>query len=140
MQRTVRRISRVFAAAAGCLLLAGIATAAESGVDSLMAQNVTYKAHLARDPYSLPSEGNEPAKKVKAELNLETAKLVGVVMSPSGDMALIEDGSGEGYALRVGDSIKGGKVLEITKTTLKAWIRLDGLGQSVHLDLVEEGE
>ena len=51
------------------------------------------------------------------KLDLSQLKLVGVIMSPDGNKALVEDSSGKGYTLSKGTyiGINAGKVVEIQK-------------------------
>ena len=50
-------------------------------------------------------------------MDLSQLKLVGVIMSPDGNKALVEDSSGKGYFLSKGTyiGINAGKVVEIQK-------------------------
>jgi Tfp pilus assembly protein PilP len=46
------------------------------------------------------------------------AKLVGVVRSPQGALALVEGPDGVGYILKNGDGLGNGRVIGITATTV----------------------
>jgi Tfp pilus assembly protein PilP len=140
-----RHHSRLLLTALFAVLCVQGAAAADSAIDSLLSQVATYKAHMNRDPYDVPRDGPggvgiKNAKKSSTQLELETASFVGVMSSNAGFMALVEDRNTEGYALHVGDRVKRGKILEITESYLRAWIRVDGIGQRIRLDLVQEGE
>lgn len=71
-----------------------------------------------------------------AELvDINAAKLVGVMWGPTDQFALVEDGTGNGYILRVGDRIAHGRVLAIQKTSLVASVSLYGITNRVVLRL-----
>ena len=129
-----------FLLAATVLTGSEAAMATDSAVDSLMAHKVTYEAHLTRDPYALPAADAEETAIDTKYLDLQKATLVGLIGGSQDYMALVEDENAEGYALRKGDRIKDGEILEISDSFISAWIRVDGIGQRIRLDLVQEGD
>ncbi len=113
--------------------------AADPSLQSLQLRSVPYQANLGRDPFELPdySAGN---KRSTAELDLRSAKLVGIVRLPGGYIALVEDENGDSYALAKGDPIEGGSVTGIDEAALIAWMRNGDSRQQVRLELAKEGE
>lgn len=68
-------------------------------------------------------------------VDINNAKLVGVMWGPTDQFALVEDGSGNGYILRVGDRVSHGRVLAVQKTSLVASVSLYGITNRVILRL-----
>ncbi len=100
---------------------------------------IKYKQSLSRDPFeSLIGEkkGSEEFGQKKL-LDIETARLVGILQSASGkNRALVEDLDGYGYILKQGDRIKKGYVSKIYSD--KALFQLFEYGwsraQALHLE------
>ena len=53
-------------------------------------------------------------------ISLSQLKLVGIIMSPKGNRALVQEASGKGYIIKQGTylGLNSGRVIEITKDTL----------------------
>jgi hypothetical protein len=68
-------------------------------------------------------------------VDISSARLVGVLWGEDDRFALVEDGEGFGYILRVGDRIRNGRVVSIRKSSLTAKITLYGITSSVVLKL-----
>ena len=66
---------------------------------------------------------------------MNSATLVGVIWGAADRFALVEDGSGNGYILRVGDRVANGRVTAIQKDSLVAAISLYGITSRVILRL-----
>jgi Tfp pilus assembly protein PilP len=49
---------------------------------------------------------------------MNSAQLVGVMWGQDDKFALVEDGEGFGYILRVGDRVRNGRVVSIRKNSL----------------------
>jgi hypothetical protein len=74
---------------------------------------LAYDAKGRRDPFvpiSLTGESKG--------INVTAAKLVGIVRSSQGALALVEGPDGVGYILRSGDGLGNGRVTGITATTV----------------------
>ncbi len=74
---------------------------------------IAFDAKGRRDPFvpvSLPAESKG--------INLTAAKLVGIVQSRPGLMALVEGSDGIGYILKIGDALGNGRVTGITTTSV----------------------
>ena len=74
---------------------------------------MAYDAKGRRDPFvpvSLAAESKG--------INVSAAKLVGIVRSPQGALALVEGPDGVGYVLRNGNGLGNGRVTSITATTV----------------------
>lgn len=72
-------------------------------------------------------------------VDVNHAKLVGVMWGASDRFALVEDGSGNGFILRVGDAVNNGRVVAIQEDSLVASISLYGITTRVILRL-EDGK
>ena len=68
-------------------------------------------------------------------VDINNAKLVGVMWGPTDQFALVEDGSGNGYILRVGDRIQNGRIVSVQKSSLVASVSLYGITNRVILRL-----
>ena len=87
------------------------------------AYNSTGKLDPFEDPFKKRTHGLAKKRMKRAirspleNIDLSQLKLVGIVISESGNKALLEDATGKGYTIKNGTYIgkKGGKVIEITK-------------------------
>ena len=68
-------------------------------------------------------------------VDVNSAQLVGVMWGDSDQFALVEDGEGFGYILRVGDRVLNGRVVSIRKDRLTARLTLYGISNTVVLKL-----
>ena len=74
---------------------------------------LAYDAKGRRDPFVPISLAGE-----SKGINVTAAKLVGIVRSSQGALALVEGPDGVGYILRSGDGLGNGRVTGITATTV----------------------
>jgi len=74
---------------------------------------LAYDAKGRRDPFAPISLVGE-----SRGINVTAAKLVGIVRSSQGALALVEGPDGVGYILRSGDGLGNGRVTGITATTV----------------------
>jgi hypothetical protein len=74
---------------------------------------LAYDAKGRRDPFQPISLAGE-----SRGINVTAAKLVGIVRSSQGALALVEGPDGVGYILRNGDGLGNGRVTGITATTV----------------------
>jgi hypothetical protein len=74
---------------------------------------LAYDAKGRRDPFAPISLAGE-----SRGINVTAAKLVGVVRSAEGTLALVEGPDGVGYILKSGDGLGNGRVTGITATTV----------------------
>jgi len=68
-------------------------------------------------------------------VDINSAQLVGVMWGQDDRFALVEDGEGFGYILRVGDRVRNGRVVSIRKSSLTARVSLYGITNKVVLKL-----
>jgi len=74
---------------------------------------LAYDAKGRRDPFAPISLAGE-----SRGINVTAAKLVGIVRSSQGSLALVEGPDGVGYILRSGDGLGNGRVTGITASTV----------------------
>lgn len=74
---------------------------------------LAYDAKGRRDPFAPISLAGE-----SRGINVTAAKLVGIVRSAQGTLALVEGPDGVGYILKSGDGLGNGRVTGITATTV----------------------
>lgn len=108
-------------------------------VRSIRRNEYFYQSHGRPDLFAALVTGEfEPA--AAAELvDVNNAKLVGVMWGATDRFALVEDGSGNGFILRVGDRVNNGRVVSIQENNLVASISLYGITSRVILRL-EDGK
>jgi hypothetical protein len=123
------------------------AAALESGDSSSPSQEAAAKLQeLRRNEFFYQSYGRgDPFKTLVAGkfegttsgdlVDVGSGRLVGVMWGPDDQFALVEDGNGFGYILRVGDPVQNGRVVSIRKNSLTAKITLYGITSSVTLKL-----
>jgi hypothetical protein len=75
-----------------------------------------------------PSEGGEL-------VDMNSAILVGIMWGATDRFALVEDGSGNGYILRVGDPVINGRIVAVHESSVVASISLYGITSRVVLRL-----
>ena len=68
-------------------------------------------------------------------VDMNSAHLVGVMWGQEDKFALVEDGDGFGYILRVGDRVRSGRVVSIRKSSLTARVTLYGITNQVVLKM-----
>ena len=68
-------------------------------------------------------------------VDVNSAHLVGVMWGQEDRFALVENGEGFGYILRVGDRVRNGRVVSIRKNSLTARVTLYGITNKVVLKL-----
>ncbi|RKZ18882.1 hypothetical protein DRQ16_01200 [bacterium] len=105
---------------------------------ALLWEKVSYNSYGKRDPFEpLIKPGKE---EVQTGLNLEGAKLIGILWGSKGYLALVKDRGGKGYVLREGDKIQGGWVSRITSNSVTFVVVQFGIRSEVTLKLKEKGE
>lgn len=93
---------------------------------------LAYDAKGRRDPFAPVSLASE-----SKGINVTAAKLVGIVRSREGNLALVEGPDGVGYILKSGDGLGNGRVTGITATSVTfAVAALPGQASTVTLRLV----
>jgi hypothetical protein len=74
-----------------------------------------YNVKGRRDPF-VPLIGTELSRSGKAShLSVENITLIGILWGDRGYYALVKDGVNQGYILKRGDRVVGGKVAEINR-------------------------
>lgn len=68
-------------------------------------------------------------------VDLNTARLVGLVQGATDKFAMLEDNSGNGFILRVGDKVRNGRITAITDNSVVGSISLYGMTSRVVLRL-----
>lgn len=89
---------------------------APSAVDTLFPiEKWQYNIKGRRDPF-VPLIGTDLSRSGKAShLSVENLTLIGVLWGDRGYYALVKDGVNQGYILKKGDIVVGGKVAEINR-------------------------
>jgi len=94
-----------------------------------------YQSYGRGDPFKTLVAGKFEGTASGDLVDVGSGRLVGVMWGPDDQFALVEDGNGFGYILRVGDPVQNGRVVSIRKNSLTAKITLYGITSSVTLKL-----
>jgi hypothetical protein len=113
------------------------ADASASRVESIRINDYFYQSWGRPDLFSALVSGEFEPGEAADLVDVNNAKLVGVMWGPTDRFALVEDGSGNGYILRVGDRISNGRVLAVQKKSLVASVSLYGITKRVILRLAD---
>lgn len=81
-------------------------------------QQYVYNSLNRRDPYASLVSGSFEGEVGTPLLDVSSMKLVGIVWGASDRFALVEDGHGHGFVLRVGDPVLNGYIAGLTKEEL----------------------
>ena len=94
-----------------------------------------YQSYGRPDPFKALVAGKFEQLASSDLVDVGSGHLVGVMWGPDDQFALVEDGNGFGYILRVGDPVQNGRVVSIRKNSLTAKITLYGITSTVTLKL-----
>ena len=64
-------------------------------------------------------------------VDVNLANLVGIMSGPTDRFAMLEDGTGNGFILRVGDKVRHGRITAITESSVVATVNLYGMTSRV---------
>jgi len=94
-----------------------------------------YQSYGKPDPFRTLVDGDYEPSSGGELVDVNSAKLVGVMWGDDDQFALVEDGDGFGYILRVGDRVLNGRVVSIHQNRLTARLTLYGISNTVVLKL-----
>ncbi len=94
-----------------------------------------YQSFGRNDPFRTLVGGEYQPLSGAELVDLNTARLVGVMWGLDDRFGLVEDGDGFGYILRVGDRVRNGRVSSIRTDQLTARITLYGITNTVLLKI-----
>jgi hypothetical protein len=104
-------------------------------IQQIRTNSFFYQAYGKVDPFKSLVDGNFEQTQASELANLNSAKLVGVFWDNSDHFALVEDGEGFGYILRVGDRVLHGRVTDIRENSLSARLTIYGISNTTVLKL-----
>lgn len=104
-------------------------------INAIRANEYFYQSYGKGDPFAKLVSGKYEATGAAELVDVNSASLVGVMWGEDDRFALVEDGDGFGYILRVGDEVRNGRVVSIRKSSLTAQITLYGISSNVVLKL-----
>lgn len=116
------------------------ADAAADRVKSIRRNEYFYQSYGRRDLFSALVTGEFQPLGNSEIVDVNAAKLVGVMWGPTDRFALVEDGEENGFILRVGDRVQNGRVVAIQENSLVATISLYGITSRVILRLEDRKE
>lgn len=134
------------AACAGLAFLATTPVLAQEQVSTPSDENQDRIRSIRRNEYFYQSHGRPDltAALVTGEfeainspdiVDVNLAKLVGIMWGPTDRFALLEDGDGNGFILRVGDKVRNGRITAIHEQSVAASVSLYGITSRVILRL-----
>jgi hypothetical protein len=104
-------------------------------INAIRANEFFYQSYGKADPFGVLVAGDFEKTTASELVDMNSAKLVGVMWGQDDKFALVEDGEGFGYILRVGDRVRHGRVVSIRKNSLTARVTLYGITNQVVLKL-----
>lgn len=104
-------------------------------INALRANEFFYQSYGKDDPFRVLVDGEYEQITAADLVDMNSAQLVGVMWGADDRFALVEDGEGFGYILRVGDRVRNGRVVSIRKNSLTARVTLYGITNKVVLKL-----
>jgi hypothetical protein len=104
-------------------------------VESIRTNDYFYQSWGRPDLFAALVSGEFEPGEAAELVDVNNAQLVGVMWGPTDQFALVEDGSGNGYILRVGDRVQNGRVVAVQKSSLVASVSLYGITNRVILRL-----
>ncbi len=108
---------------------------ARERINALRANEFFYQSYGKEDPFKVLVDGDYQQSVANELVDMNSANLVGVMWGQDDRFALVEDGDGFGYILRVGDRVRSGRVVSIRKNSLTARVTLYGITNQVVLKL-----
>jgi hypothetical protein len=115
----------------------GTSPSQEAGarLEAVRTNEFFYQSYGKNDPFRQLVDGQYEQVGGGEMADLNSASLVGVMWGEDDQFALVEDGGGFGYILRVGDRVLNGRVVSIHRDRLTARITLYGISNTVILKL-----
>ncbi|MDY0110539.1 MAG: hypothetical protein RBT60_11445 [Candidatus Krumholzibacteria bacterium] len=115
----------------------GTSPSQEAGarLEAVRTNEFFYQSYGKADPFRTLVHGRYEKSGGADLADVNSAKLVGVMWGDNDQFALVEDGAGFGYILRVGDRVRNGRVVSIRKDRLTAQLTLYGITNTVVLKL-----
>jgi hypothetical protein len=104
-------------------------------INAIRANEYFYQSYGKADPFATLVSGDFEQTGAAELVDVNSASLVGVMWGQDDRFALVEDGDGFGYILRVGDQVRNGRVVSIRKNSLTAQVTLYGITSNVVLKL-----
>ena len=104
-------------------------------INAIRANEFFYQSYGKADPFGVLVAGDFEKSTANELVDINSARLVGVMWGQDDRFALVEDGEGFGYILRVGDRVRHGRVVSIRKNSLTARVTLYGITNKVVLKL-----
>jgi hypothetical protein len=104
-------------------------------INAIRANEYFYQSYGKGDPFAKLVSGKYEPTGASDLVDVNSASLVGVMWGEDDRFALVEDGDGFGYILRVGDQVRNGRVVSIRKSSLTAQVTLYGISSNVVLKL-----
>jgi len=111
---------------------------AETRIRSIRRNEYFYQSYGRVDPFRALVTGEFEAVEGAELVDVNAASLVGVMWGANDRFALVEDGHGNGYILRVGDAVRNGRIIAINDDSVVASISLYGLTSRVVLRLEQQ--
>ena len=109
-------------------------------INAIRSNEFFYQSYGRDDPFRTLVSGEFEQATASELVDINSAVLVGVMWGQDDRFALVENGDGFGYILRVGDRVQHGRVVSIRKNSLTARVTLYGITSQVVLKLEKTEE
>jgi hypothetical protein len=109
-------------------------------INAIRSNEFFYQSYGRDDPFRALVTGKFEQATASELVDINSAILVGVMWGQEDRFALVENGDGFGYILRVGDRVQHGRVVSIRKNSLTARVTLYGITSQVVLKLEKTEE
>ena len=109
-------------------------------INAIRSNEFFYQSYGRDDPFRTLVSGEFEQATASELVDINSAILVGVMWGQDDQFALVENGDGFGYILRVGDRVQHGRVVSIRKNSLTARVTLYGITSQVVLKLEKTEE
>ena len=111
---------------------------AESRIRAIRRNEYFYQSYGRVDPFRALVTGEFEAAPSADLVDMNAAVLVGVMWGATEKFALLEDGYGNGFILRVGAAVRNGRVVAVNDDSVVASISLYGITSRVVLRLEQK--
>lgn len=107
----------------------------QSRIRSIRRNEVFYRSYGRPDLSRALVTGEFIPLKNTEIVDMNVAQLVGIVSGATDRFGMVEDGSGNGFILRVGDKVRNGRITAVTDNSVVASVSLYGMTSRVVLRL-----
>jgi len=113
---------------------------AQTRIKSIRNNEYFYQSYGRVDPFRALVTGKFEAAPRADLADINSSTLVGIMWGANEKYALLEDGHGNGFILKVGDRVRNGRIVAVQDDSVVATISLYGITSRVVLRLEQKKE